>query len=91
MAEVQAFSQGVLMRAGNYVHLFLYSPNESGGHIPTNSIEVVCACIFVVQIYILITYVDDQRVESRRSDKESACFSNEAASRKHVVRCAMSR
>ena len=24
-----------------------------GGHIPTSTIEVVCACIFVIQIYIL--------------------------------------
>ena len=53
--EVQAIPQEVLMRTGYYIHLFLYSPHESGGHIPTISIEVVCACIFVIQIYILKT------------------------------------
>ena len=44
------------MRTGDYVHSFLYSLRESGGHVPTSSIEVVCACIFVVQIYILKIY-----------------------------------
>ena len=54
VAEDQAFSQEVLMRTGNYVHSFLYPLHESGGHIPTCGIS---ACIFVVQIYILITLV----------------------------------
>ena len=53
VAKVQAFSQEVLMRTGNYVHFLLYSPNECGGHVPTIPIEVVCACILVIQIYIL--------------------------------------
>ena len=60
MAEAQAFSQEVLMQTGYYVHLFLYSPHESGGHILTNSIEVVCACIFVIRIYILTSYAVDR-------------------------------
>ena len=57
VAEDQAFSQGVLMRTGSYVHSFLYSLHECGGHIPSNSVEVVCACIFVLQIHILVTYI----------------------------------
>ena len=48
IASVQALPQEVLMRAGYYVHLFLHSPNESGGHIPTNTIEAACAYIFVI-------------------------------------------
>ena len=52
MAEDQAFSQEVLMRTGDYVRSFLYSLHVCGGHIPTCGIS---ACIFVLQIYILIT------------------------------------
>ena len=52
VAGDQAFSQEVLMRTGDYTHSFLYSLHESGGHIPTYGIS---ACMFVVQIYILIT------------------------------------
>ena len=38
------------MQTGSYVHFFLYSPDECGGHVPTNSTEVVYVCIFVIQI-----------------------------------------
>ena len=53
VTEDQAFSQEVLMRTGNYVHSFLYSLHESGGH---NSTCGISACIFAIQIYILITW-----------------------------------
>ena len=45
------------MRIGSYAHLFLYPPNGSGGHIPACGIS---ACIFVIRIYILITYIIDR-------------------------------
>ena len=51
------------MRTGYYVHIFLYPPRESGSHIPTNSIEDVYARVFVIQIYILITYWKRQDVK----------------------------
>ena len=51
------FPMWFLMRSCDDELLFLYRRDGRGGHIPTNPIEVVCACIFVTQIYIHISYI----------------------------------
>ena len=33
--------------------------NADSNHVSTNSTEVICACVFVVQIYILTSYISD--------------------------------
>ena len=54
------FPTRFLMRSCDDELYFLYRRDGSGGHIPTNSIDVVCACIFVIQTYIHILYHNGQ-------------------------------
>lgn len=54
--EFKLFSIGVLMQIVIVYTSPVFTVITCGGYIPTNSVEVIWTCMFVIQIYTLILY-----------------------------------